>query len=47
VVVHDRADADPDLVAPLPTWRRKLQLFRAVDLTAPPDRCVVSSGPLG
>jgi hypothetical protein len=43
VVALARADVDPELVEPLPTWREKLQLFRAVDLTEP-ERCLPSFG---
>lgn len=35
----DRASDDPDLVRPVPAWRDKVQLFRAVDLQEP-ERCV-------
>ena len=42
-----RASDDPELVEPVPIWQEKLLLFRAVDATAPPDRCVVSFGPIG
>lgn len=35
----DRASDDPDLVRPVPTWRDKIQLFRAVDRRSP-ERCV-------
>jgi hypothetical protein len=38
-----RADDNPSLVEPLPLWREKLQLFRAVDLTEP-ERCLPSFG---
>jgi hypothetical protein len=34
----------PELVEGVPTWREKLQLFRAVDLRSP-ERCVPSFGP--
>jgi len=34
-----RAADDPDLVQPVPEWRDKIQLFRAVDLRQP-ERCV-------
>ena len=35
---------DPELVEPVPVWREKLQLFRAVDLDSP-ERCVPLFGP--
>lgn len=44
VVRLDRAKDDPELVTPLPSWREKLQLFRAVDLTEP-ERCLPTWGP--
>ena len=34
----------PELVQPVPTWRQKVQLFRAVDLESP-ERCVPTFGP--
>jgi hypothetical protein len=34
----------PELVEPVPEWREKLQLFRAVDLREP-ERCLPSFGP--
>jgi hypothetical protein len=34
----------PELVEPVPSWRQKVQLFRAVDLRSP-ERCVPSFGP--
>jgi hypothetical protein len=34
----------PELVAPVPIWREKLLLFRAVDLESP-ERCVPTFGP--
>jgi hypothetical protein len=34
----------PELVEPVPSWREKVQLFRAVDLRSP-ERCVPSFGP--
>jgi hypothetical protein len=43
VALH-RASDDPELVEPLPEWREKLQLFRAVDLSSP-ERCVPAFGP--
>jgi hypothetical protein len=39
-----RADDRPELVAPVPLWREKLLLFRAVDL-GEPERCVPVFGP--
>jgi hypothetical protein len=44
VVSLARAGDDPDLVRPVPEWRDKVQLFRAVDLRSP-ERCVPSWGP--
>jgi hypothetical protein len=44
VVGLHRAADDPDLVAPVPGWREKVQLFRAVDLEEP-ERCVPLWGP--
>ena len=40
----DRASEMPELVEPVPEWRDKVQLFRAVDLTSP-ERCVPVWGP--
>lgn len=40
----DRASDLPELVEPVPSWREKVQLFRAVDLTSP-ERCVPAFGP--
>ena len=40
----DRAGDDPELVRPVPGWRDKIQLFRAVDLRSP-ERCVPTWGP--
>jgi len=34
----------PELVEPVPAWREKVQLFRAVDLQAP-ERCAPTFGP--
>ena len=42
-----RASDDPELVEPVPLWQEKLLLFRAVDAAAPPDRCVITFGPIG
>jgi hypothetical protein len=39
-----RADDRPAAVEPVPGWREKLQLFRAVDLQDP-ERCLPSFGP--
>jgi len=39
-----RASDQPDLVEPVPVWREKLQLFRAVDLTSS-ERCGAYWGP--
>lgn len=44
LVELERAADDPELVRPVPAWREKLQLFRAVDLEAP-ERCVPTFGP--
>jgi hypothetical protein len=43
-VTLQRADDRPELVAPVPTWREKLQVYRAVDLTTP-ERCQPGYGP--
>lgn len=44
-VVALRAAADrPELVEPVPAWREKIQLFRAIDLQSP-ERCLVAFGP--
>lgn len=43
-VTLEHASDDPALVAPLPTWLEKLQLFRAVDLREP-ERCTPTFGP--
>lgn len=43
VVGLARASDDPALVAPVPGWREKVQLFRAVDLQEP-ERCVPTWG---
>lgn len=43
VALHHAADR-PELVEPVPGWREKVQLFRAVDLTSP-ERCVPTFGP--
>ena len=39
-----RAGDLPELVEPVPAWREKLQLFRAIDLQDP-ERCVPAFGP--
>jgi hypothetical protein len=39
-----RASDLPELVEPVPTWREKLQIFRAVDLGSP-ERCQPGFGP--
>ena len=44
VVALARASDDPELVEPVPAWREKVQLFRAVDLRSP-ERCVPTFGP--
>jgi hypothetical protein len=44
VVALHRAADDPELVEPVPEWRQKLQVFRAVDLRSP-ERCLPSFGP--
>jgi hypothetical protein len=44
VVSLARAGDDPELVAPVPEWRDKVQLFRAVDLRSP-ERCTPYWGP--
>ncbi|MGK2949610.1 MAG: hypothetical protein ACSLFP_13625 [Acidimicrobiales bacterium] len=44
VTILDRAGDLPELVEPVPEWRDKVQLFRAVDLTSP-ERCVPTFGP--
>ncbi|MEQ1786700.1 MAG: hypothetical protein ABL966_06590, partial [Acidimicrobiales bacterium] len=44
VVALRHASDRPELVEPVPTWREKLQLFRAVDLQEP-ERCVPTFGP--
>ena len=44
VVGLQHASNRPELVAPVPTWREKVQLFRAVDLRSP-ERCVPTFGP--
>jgi len=43
-VALERASEHPELVEPVPAWREKLQLFRAVDLREP-ERCVPTFGP--
>ena len=43
-VALQQASDRPELVEPVPTWREKLQLFRAVDLQDP-ERCVPAFGP--
>jgi hypothetical protein len=43
-ITLQRADDRPDLVAPVPTWREKLQVYRAVDLSSP-ERCQPGYGP--
>jgi hypothetical protein len=43
IVALQRADDRPELVEPVPEWRDKLQLFRAVDLQSP-ERCVPTWG---
>jgi len=43
VALRHAADR-PELVEPIPEWREKLQLFRAVDLRSP-ERCVPTFGP--
>lgn len=43
VAVRHAADR-PELVEPVPEWRQKLQLFRAVDRQSP-ERCVPTFGP--
>jgi hypothetical protein len=45
VIELDHAADLPELVEPVPTWREKLQLFRAVDLRSPPERCQPVWGP--
>jgi hypothetical protein len=45
VVELERAADLPELVEPVPAWREKVQLFRAVDLRSPPERCVPVWGP--
>jgi hypothetical protein len=45
VVALERAADLPELVEPVPAWREKIQLFRAVDLRSPPERCVPVWGP--
>jgi hypothetical protein len=44
VVALRRASDDPRLVEPVPAWREKVQLFRAIDLREP-ERCVPTFGP--
>ena len=44
VVALRHASDRPELVEPVPTWREKLLLFRAVDLESP-ERCVPTFGP--
>lgn len=44
VVALHRASDLPELVAPVPAWREKVQLFRAVDQESP-ERCVPTFGP--
>ena len=44
LVSLQRAADRPELVEPLPIWREKLLLFRAVDLQSP-ERCVPTFGP--
>jgi hypothetical protein len=43
VSLHHASDR-PELVEPLPGWREKVQLFRAIDLEEP-TRCVPAFGP--
>lgn len=43
-VALERADDRPELVEPVPSWRQKVQLFRAVDARSP-ERCVPTFGP--
>ncbi len=43
-VALERAGDRSELVEPVPPWREKLQLFRAIDLTSP-ERCVPAFGP--
>ncbi|MEX2293201.1 MAG: HTTM domain-containing protein [Acidimicrobiales bacterium] len=44
VVALQEARDRPELVEPVPEWREKLQLFRAIDLQDP-ERCLVAFGP--
>jgi hypothetical protein len=44
IVALRRADDRPEAVQPVPAWREKVQLFRAVDLHEP-ERCVPAFGP--
>ncbi len=44
VTIVSRASDLPELVEPVPPWRQKAQLFRAIDLTSP-ERCVPTFGP--
>ena len=44
VTILARAGDLPELVEPVPDWRERLQLFRAIDLTSP-ERCVPTFGP--
>jgi hypothetical protein len=44
VVALQRASDRPELIEPVPAWREKVQLFRAVDLLEP-ERCVPAIGP--
>lgn len=44
VVALQHASDRPELVKPVPAWREKLQLFRAIDLEEP-VRCVPTWGP--
>jgi hypothetical protein len=44
VVALQKASDRPELVEPVPAWREKLQLFRAIDLRSP-ERCVPTFGP--
>jgi hypothetical protein len=44
VVALQRASERPELVDPVPAWREKVQLFRAIDL-GEPERCAPTFGP--
>jgi hypothetical protein len=45
VIELERAADLPALVEPVPAWRQKIQVFRAVDLRSPPERCQPIWGP--